>query len=140
MTRAFSSEGLTRKRLVPYQQKDGYHKDGSPRLPKWKVRTTNGVMSANEYYWWYYFGDHPKGLVPIWLDRSAPLDTRKSNLILLSYRELKNLVYHNNRMYVIGNKKLQRLAIGVARTSIALADGRRSLNEKREGSNSNYSC
>lgn len=108
---------------IPYLQRDGYRADGTPRKGKWKVRTDT-VYAANEYFWYYYHGEHPKGITPIFLDTRAPLDTSPDNLVLLTTRELKNLVHHNNRMYS-NNKELQKAAIELARLSIALQDSRK---------------
>lgn len=108
---------------IPYLQRDGYRADGTPRKGKWKVRTDT-VYAANEYFWYYYHGEHPKGTTPIFLDTRAPLDTSPDNLVLLTTRELKNLVHHNNRMYS-NNKELQKAAIELARLSIALQDSRK---------------
>ena len=108
---------------IPYQQRDGYRADGTPRKGKWKVRIDT-VYAANEYFWYYYHGEHPKGYVPIFLDTRAPLDTSPDNLVLLTTRELKNLVHHNNRIYS-NNKELQKAAIELARLSIALQDSRK---------------
>lgn len=108
---------------IPYLQRDGYRADGTPRKGKWKVRTDT-VYAANEYFWYYYHGEHPKGTTPIFLDTRAPLDTSPDNLVLLTTRELKNLVHHNNRMYS-NNKELQKAAIELARLSIALTDSRK---------------
>ena len=108
---------------IPYLQRDGYKADGTPRKGKWKVRTDT-VYAANEYFWCYYHGEHPKGYVPIFLDTRAPLDTSPDNLVLLTTRELKNLVHHNNRMYS-HDKELQKAAIQLARLSIALQDSRK---------------
>lgn len=136
MTKVITKEdfkSLPRLPLTPYQQKDGYRKDGTPRLGKWKVLTQHGVMPATVYYWWYHTGRVPNK-IPIFLDRSAPLDTSKKNLALLTKQELKNLVHHNNKMYS-NNPRLQRLAILVAKSSIAVREERRKLNEKRNSSN-----
>ena len=108
---------------IPYLQRDGYRADGTPRKGKWKVRTDT-VYAANEYFWYYYHGEHPKGTTPIFLDTRAPLDTSPDNLVLLTTRELKNLVHHNNRIYS-NNKELQKAAIELARLSIALQDSRK---------------
>lgn len=124
MTRVFSSKGLHKKHLIPYPQLDGYHKDGSPRLPKWKVQTSTGVYAASEYYWWYYYGNHPEGMIPKWLDRSAPLDISKSNLALLSKRELKYLVHFNNDL-LFNNKKYMRKAIELTKLALVTLDAKR---------------
>lgn len=108
---------------IPYLQRDGYRADGTPRKGKWKVRTDT-VYAANEYFWYYYHGEHPKGTTPIFLDTRAPLDTSPDNLVLLTTRELKNLVHHNNRIYS-NDKELQKAAIELARLSIALQDSRK---------------
>ena len=105
---------------IPYQQRDGYRKDGTPRLGKWKVRTDT-VYAANEYFWCYYHGEHPKGYVPIFLDTRAPLDTSPDNLVLLTTRELKNLVHHNNRIYS-HDKELQQTSVALVKLRIVIAD------------------
>ena len=111
---------------IPYQQRDGYRADGIPRTPKWKVRTDK-VYSASEYFWHYYYGPHPPTHIPIFLDTTPPLDTSPSNLTLLTKRELKNLVHHNNRLYS-HNKELQKTAISIARLRIALNDLEKEVN------------
>lgn len=119
MTKPFSPpSSLPSTPPIPYQQRDGYRSDGTPRTPKWKVRTDK-VYSASEYFWYYYYGAHSPDTVPIFLDTTPPLDTSPSNLTLLTKRELKNLVHHNNRMYS-HNKELQKTAISIARLRIAL--------------------
>lgn len=110
MTKVFTRndfKSLPRLPLTPYQQRDGYRKDGTPRLGKWKVHTQCGVMPASLYYWWYHTGRVPNK-TPIFLDRTAPLDTSKKNLALVTKQELKNLVHFNNKVYFSDRKYMKR--------------------------------
>lgn len=115
---------------TPYQQKDGYRADGRPRTPKWKIKSPHqGVVAANDYVWWYHFGPAPQNMYTMFLDTSAPLDTSKSNIILVTKREMKNLVHMNNHLYVRGDKGLQRLSFMIAKSRIALNDLEKEVNE-----------
>lgn len=111
----------------PHLQKDGYKPDGTPRRPKWKVRTPEGVYSAAHFFYYIYHNTPPPpGHTPIWLDSTPPLDTSPDNLVLLSTRELKNLVHHNNRIFS-DDPDIKRLAIKLIQLRICLNDQTKSL-------------
>lgn len=124
MTKRFdSTKELSRPMNIPTPQKDGYRTDGSPRTPKWKIVSPyQGVVAANDYVWWYHFGDIPTNMYTMFLDTSSPLDTSKNNIILVTKREMKNLVHMNNHLYVRGNKELQKLSLTIVKQGIALTD------------------
>lgn len=108
---------------TPHKQKDGYKKDGTPRRAKWKIKAIQGVVPANQYVYWYYHDDYVpnKDYVPIFLDDN-PLNTNKDNIVLISTRELKNLVHFNINNFVSGDADLQSDAINLTKLHIALKD------------------
>lgn len=108
---------------TPYKQKDGYKKDGTPRRAKWKIKALQGSVPANQYVYWYYHNDYTpnKDYVPIFLDDN-PLNTSKDNIVLISTRELKNLVHFNISNFVSGDANLQSNAIALTKLHIKLRD------------------
>lgn len=126
MTKIFNPE-LEPYRLdkipIPYKQKDGYKKDGTPRRAKWKIKALQGSVPANQYVYWYYHDDYTpnKDYVPIFLDDN-PLNTSKDNIALISTRELKNLVHFNINNFVSGDANLQADAIALTRLHIKIRD------------------
>ena len=108
---------------TPYKQKDGYKKDGTPRRAKWKIKALQGVVPANQYVYWYYHNEYTpnKDYVPIFLDDN-PLNTSEDNIVLISIRELKNLVHFNINNFVSGDADLQTDAIALTKLHIKLRD------------------
>ena len=106
---------------TPHLQRDGYKPDGTPRRPKWKVRTPEGIYSASHFFYYIYYGPIPDGYVPIWLDSSPPLNVSPDNLILLTHRELKNLVHHNNNVFS-DDPHTKRIAIKLIQLQIRLRE------------------
>ena len=118
----------------PYLQRDGYKPDGTPRRPKWKVRTPEGIYSASHFFYYIYHKQIPDGHIPIWLDSRPPLNTSPDNLVLLTQRELKNLVHHNNNIFS-DDPDTKRLAIKLIQLQIRLSDQKKSLNTLKGGDN-----
>lgn len=116
---------------IPYLHRDGYKQDGTPRRPKWKVRTPEGVYSAAHFFYYIYHGDIPPDHTPIWLDSTPPLNTSPDNLTLLTTQELKNLVHHNNNIFS-DDPHLKTLAIKLIQLQIRL---KKSLNTLKGGDN-----
>ena len=112
---------------LPFPQKDGKRKDGTERKPKWKVRSIyQGCIPANQYLWWYYYGDIPKGYTPIFIDGN-PLNNTKDNLMLLTYKELKSFVSINNPYYLIDNGEQRKMALGIIKSTSMINDIERSM-------------
>lgn len=133
MTKVFKPPHIIPSPLpTPYLQRDGYKPNGTPRRPKWKVRTPEGVFSAAPFFYYIYHGPIPKDHTPIWLDPTPPLNVSPDNLVLLTTRELKNLVHHNNNVFSDDpNTKL--LAIKLIQLQIRLSDTTQLLKTNMKG-------
>ena len=116
---------------TPFAQKDGKRKDGTDRKPKWKVKSLHqGCVPANQYLWWYYYGKIPNGYIPVFIDGN-PLNNKKDNLMLLSYKELKSFVSKSNPYYLIEDKSLRKQALDIVKTTTIINDIERRLNNAR---------
>ena len=112
---------------IPYMQKDGKRKDGTDRKPKWKVTSLfQGAVPANQYLWWYYYGDIPANHTPVFIDGN-PLNNSKDNLILLTYKELRSFVSKSNSYYLINDAKQRQQALDIIKTSTIIEDIERRL-------------
>lgn len=121
MTKVFSPPRTLGVDDIPsftfHQQKDGRKKDGRPRVPKWFAHTSEGTFKAAELLYYLYYGEKEEGTYPLFLDPTPPLDTTKDNLVLLTKRELKNLVHFNNNIYT-PHKEINALAVAVVKCDI----------------------
>lgn len=130
MSKVFNSKLETSKPTtppIPFSQKDGKRKDGTDRKPKWKVRSENqGCVPANQYLWWYYNGEIPKGYIPIFVDGN-PLNNKKENLTLLSYKELKSFVSKSNPYYLAKNKGQREMALDIVKSISMIGNVERSM-------------
>lgn len=107
---------------LPFPQRDGKRKNGTDRKPKWKVRSKyQGCVPANQYLWWYYYGDTPNGYIPVFIDGN-PLNNKKENLMLLTYKELKSFVSKSNPYYLINNKEQRKTALGIIKSISMIGD------------------
>lgn len=112
---------------VPFSQKNGKRKDGTDRKLKWKISTDyQKGIPANQYLWWYYYGDIPKGYIPVFIDGN-PLNNKKNNLMLLTYKELKSFVSKSNPYYLSNNVEQRKTALGIVKSISMIADVERSM-------------
>lgn len=85
------------------------------------ILSRQGVVRASR---WFYAMYHPRwnGEGEVIHLNGDDLDFHKSNLYCGTKREINNLVHFNNKIYVKGNKKLQRLSLKYVKSCIALSD------------------
>ena len=134
MTKVFKPPHIIPSPLpTPYLQRDGYKPNGTPRRPKWKVRTPDGVYSASHFFYYiYHSSPPPENHTLIWLDPRPPLNTSPTNLVLLTNRELKNLVHHNNNIFS-DDPDIKRLSIKLIQLQIRLNDQTTQLKTNMKG-------
>lgn len=108
---------------------NGKREDSSPRKRKVLVYSRQGLVPARRFFYHLY---HPRwngeGVI-IHLD-GDDMNFKRSNLVLLTPREAKNLVHFNNP-YPKAHRSLRKLSIKTIRASLILKNQKVKLDLKR---------